>query len=231
MGDKNNTDILSEDSLQLVGLVRDLQDSLYTISRYAELGSSGSLKAISRQADASMALLDSYVLACQAERGQLELELSPISLGAVMYEAQYSLSQLLLGGPETIRIQAKVNQPVMTHSDSLKNVLVTTGLATYELAEGEHKQIQLRSFLTANGNIGVGSFAQDLHINQSELRQALENSQSRIRMPKKSNKSGVSLQIADTLCQALGGGLQFKKVGAYGGLVTILPKSNQLAIL
>lgn len=219
------------DAIQLMDLVRDLQDSLYVIARHAELSLPNSHQAIARQAEASLTILDSYVLACQAERGQLSLELSPVSLGSVMHDAQYDLGKLLINKNKAIEMHPKVSQPVMTHAESLKNILVTTGLAVFEMARTENKRIYLRSFATSSGEVGVGCFVAGLQISRSEIQEVLHANNARVRLPKRSTKSGVSLQIADMLCRVLGSNLQFKKFGTYGGLVTVLPKSDQLAIL
>lgn len=220
-----------DNKIHLVDLVRDLQDSLYVIARHAELSMPDSNQAIARQAETSLAILDSYVLACQAERGQLSLELSPVSLGSVMHDARHDLGQLLINKNKAIEMQTKTTQPVMTHAESLKNILVTTGLSVFEMARTENKKIYLRSFMTKKGEVGVGCFVAGLQVTHSEFQEVLRANDARVRLPKRSTKSGVSLQIADTLCRALGGSLRYKKFGMYGGLVTVLPKSDQLAIL
>lgn len=215
----------------LTSLARDLQSSLYLIARHAEIDNPNSLKNILYQAETSMLLIDSYLLATQTERGQLKLDLSPIAVGSVMHDAKYSLRRVIADKSMPIHLQATVNQPVMTHAESLRSMLVATGMTVSSMGKSAQNPLVIRSFLTANGQVGVGSFMKGLSIKPADLIGVLSDESARVGLPKLSTSSGVSLKIADSLCRALGGSLEVKRLGSFCGFATILPRSDQLAIL
>lgn len=206
-------------------LMRELKLSLYTMARTAELGSTGSLAALQTQAEQSMRLIDSYIMSAQSEYGQQKLVLEPLAIGSVMHEAAQSLRI----SSRTVEIQAKANQPVMTHREALHGLLSSAGQA---VADSTDSQLIFRSFITRGGDVGVGVFAEGVDMTSEDLCSSLQMS-GRAHMPlaRHSARSGVMLVIADSLARALGGSLEVKRMGRLRGLATVLPKSDQLALV
>ena len=227
----NNFLTSESDNRGLGALVRELQSSLYLIARHAELGGDKSLGTIMDSAQASLQIIDGYLVASQVERGQLNLNLEPMAMGSIMHDAKYDLGRTLSNDYQ-VEIQSKVRIPVMTHRDSLRCILVSTGLLIAEVSKSAKRNIVLRSFVTKDGDVGVGVFAPEVSLSPHELSEAIEQGGvSRLALPKHSQTSGISLQIADSLSRALGGRLHAKSLGSLSGLSTILPKSEQLLIV
>lgn len=206
-------------------LMRELKLSLYTMARTAELGNQESLAALQTQAEQSMRLIDSYIMSAQSEYGQQKLSLEPLAIGSVMHEAAHSLRI----SSRTVEIQAKAHVPVMTHREALHGLLSSAGHA---VADASSSQLIFRSYVTKGGDVGVGVFAKELDITAEDLRTCLQMT-GRAHMPlaRHSARSGVMLVIADSLARALGGSLEVKRMGSLRGLATVLPKSEQLALV
>ena len=209
-----------------LALMRELQESLYLIARQAELSAGDSLRLVQHQAEQSMRLIDSYLLSSQAEVGQTKLNFAPYGVGSIMHESAYALRSDV--GCD-VAVSVGVNRPVMTHGELLKNLLSSTGNFIADIVQGE---VVFRSFSAKNGDVGVGVFAENFDLTPTDLREAIESSGfSRMPMARHSLKSGVMLMMAESISRALGGSLTVKRMGKFRGIVTILPPSEQLALV
>jgi hypothetical protein len=207
-----------------LALMRELKLSMYTIARQAELRDEDALESIQAWAEQSMRLIDSYILSAQSEYGQQQLRLEPLAIGSVMHEAAHSLR-----GTSRSIIQANANHPVMTHREALYGMLSSAGQVVAEAAKNE---VIFRSYITSGGDIGVGVFAEDLDLSTKDLKACLQMSgKAHMPLARHSSRSGVMLVIADSLAKALGGSLEVKRMGRLRGLATILPRSEQLALV
>lgn len=209
-----------------LALMRELQESLYLVARQAELGGADSLGLVQRQAEQSLKLINSYLLSSQSEIGQTKLNFAPLGVGSIMHESAYSLRS---DAGCAVSVVVGVNQPVMTHGELLKNLLSSTGSFIADVVQGE---VVFRSFVTRKGDIGVGVFAQNFDLTPTDLRGAITNSgTSRMPMSRHSQKSGVMIMMAESIARALGGSLTVKRMGSFRGIVTMLPRSEQLTLI
>lgn len=221
-----------EHRVQNVGLVgsmtllRELQHAFYEIARQAELAGSGALPDIQARAEQALRLVDSCIISAQVEVGQLQLNLSPYGLGAIMHEAAHELRYVT---GYSIDIRAGANQPVMTHAEMLKNMLYSAGSFMYDSVKSP---VLMRSFAAKNGDVGVGVFAKGFTITPKDLQKARNMSEATyMPMAQHTQRSGVMLLLADALAQSLGSELQVKRLGRYKGFAAVLPKSQQLALV
>lgn len=215
----------------LVALTRELQSSLYLIARHAELNASDSIDIISKAAEGALALIDSYQLAAQVERGQLRLDLMPVAVGSILHDSKYELLRIL-PIEQPVLISANAHLPVMTHPQTLRAMLVASAMSLSQIAQSVNKPIQFRSYTTTKGEPSVGVFVEGAKLTISDLRRALEDqSEMRMKLPKHTSRSGVALSIADTLCSTVGGKLTVRSIGSFSGLATTLPKSEQMALV
>jgi hypothetical protein len=208
----------------------ELKYTLYRLARQAEYQSKISLSEIQREAEQSLRLIDSYLLSSAAEYGQLKLDLEPMAIGSVMHEASMELRNIVELSYDEMCVQTRASQPVMTNRSALHGFLMSVGQIVSEISNAN--QIVMRSFATKNGDIGVGVFAEDIDLSVNDLRTSLDITDVAL-MPfaKHSSKSGVLLKIADGLAVSLGGSLEVKRMGKLYGLTTVLPKSDQLALV
>lgn len=215
----------------LISLTRELQSSLYLIARHAELDATDSLQTISKAAEGALALIDSYQIASQVERGQLRLDLMPVAVGSVLHDSKYELLRILPVG-QTVSIRTDAHQPVMTHPQTLRAMLVASALSLSEAALTASNLIQFRSYISSKGQPSVGVFVEGAKLTTNDLNRALEkHNEMRMKLPKHTSKSGVALSIADTLCSTIGGQLRVKTIGQFSGLATTLPKTEQMAFV
>lgn len=214
----------------LRSLAQELKHPLCIIARQAEAGGEASLDSIQRVAEHSLALIDSYLLTAQTEYGQIALDLTPMGLGSVFHDVSHRLRPLAAVKVSRVVVDNRACQPVMTHRLALTSILVALADIVMH-RDSETPELILRSYKTNKGSIGVGVFSKQ-NITSQDLRRALQL-QGRAQMPmaKLSNRSGVSLAIADGLCRAIGGSLEVKKMGKLTGLATVLPKSDQLVLV
>lgn len=206
--------------MSLRSLAYEIKQPLIRIARASERGHACELESIQQTAEQTLRLIDTYLLSAQADYGQVALDLSPESTGSILYDAAYQLRTI------TPLIDNRNHEPIMTHRAALISVLNMCSSALHDFG----KELTLRSYKTASGGIGVGVFT-DTDLSVSDLRRALDL-QGRAPMTVASfSGSGVSLAIADSLCTAIGGSLTVKRMGSLSGLVTELPRSEQLALV
>lgn len=221
---------LTDQDTSLRSLAYELKQPLIRIARQAELRDSGELGSIQRTAEQALRLVDTYLLSAQAEYGQLSLDLAPESTGSVLYDVSYLLHAETHG--LSLIVDNRAHEPVMTHRPALISILNVFGATLLGLERSNSRaELTLRSYKTRAGAVGVGIFS-DAALTAADLRQALEL-QGRAHMPmaRLSNSSHVSLSLADGLCRAIGGTLEVKHMGRLNGLVTELPRSEQLALV
>lgn len=224
LSDQNNAHASEDMGAGFVALMRELKLSMYEIARTAELADTNSHQAMQRIAEQSMRLIDSYILSARSEYGQIKLDLEPMAIGSVLHEAAHALR-----GDQVVRIEAKANYPVMTHRAALSGLLASAGSV---LQEATSSPLIMRSYVTKRGEVGVGVFAENLDLSAQDLKTSLRLS-GRAHMPlaRHSAGSGVMLVVADGLARALGGTLEVKRMGRFRGLATVLPRSEQLALV
>jgi len=220
---------LSQNRSNLTGsmtLLRELQHAFYEIARQAELGSTDSLTKVQLRSEQALRLVDSCIISTQVEIGQLQLNLSPYGVGSIMHETAH---ELRLATGYSVGVHAGINQPVMTNAEMLKNMLYSAGNFIYDSVK---TPVQLRSFSTKSGGVGVGVFAKNFTITPNDFRSALIASE-RTYMPlsQHSQRSGVMLLLADAIARSLGSELQVKRLGNHKGFAVILPKSQQLSLV
>lgn len=122
----------------------------------------------------------------------------------------------------------------MTHRPALTSLVAIFANTVLSFAGDTplmRKQLILRGYKTREGKLGIGVFS-DQPINETDLLQALALSgEAHMPLSRLSHASHVSLAIADSLCAAIGGAMKVKRMGKLSGLVTELPRSEQLALI
>lgn len=219
-------DFVNEDVQQFdgktVALLRELKISLYEMARIAETEKSSTQS----NAEGMMRLIDSYITACQTVYGQQTLTYAPLALGSAMYDVAAELRQEQ-GQRLTVEPRAQVS--VASHLRTLNGMLHSF---IYAMRDITASPLVLRSYMSNDRSVGVGVFAKNVDLTNKELTQALQTVGS-VSMPMATQTagSGVMLVIADQLAAALGGKLEVKRLGPLRGFATVVPKSEQLALL
>jgi hypothetical protein len=215
----------------LRSLAAELKHPLYLIARYAELQDTENLKSILDIAEGALSLIDDFLLVARAEYGQVQFDLEPIGTGSILADAANKMRPLAAG--TEMLIKNDVHEPVMTHQAAILSGLVSCAQVMNEVQAGnnKYKSLVFRGFKTAEGRSGIGVFGPS-PISAHDVRRAL-SLRGRAHMPlaKISQKGATSLAIADGLFRAVGGTLEVRKMDNLKGLSTLLPKSEQLALI
>lgn len=221
----------------LRALTYELKQPLIRIARQAEAADTAALAAIQQTAEQTLRLIDSYLLTAQTEYGQLSLDLSPVSTGAIMYETLQSMESQMAGQNISLVIDNRAQEPVMTHKPALSAILQVFGRTLLDLqkvnrlSSSAQPEVILRSYKTRRGAVGIGMFS-TAPLVQSDVSQALELlGKAHLPLGRAGSSAHVSLAIADGLCRAIGGALYVKHMGKLNGLVTELPRSEQLSLV
>lgn len=207
-------------------LLKELQLMYYEVAREAELASPKSLAKIQSLAEQSLRLIDSFIIANQVEIGQLELELSPLGMGSIMHQVMSEVRPVV--SSEIVSV-AGVNAAVMTNRELLSSFLGSLIMFT---ADASKYPLSIRSFVSSNGDVGIGVFARDLTITSRELDKALSSAGlSHMPFARHSSKSGYLVVLAERLASSLGGKLYVKRLGRWRGFATTLPQSQQMSLM
>ncbi len=216
----------------LRALAYELKHPLIRIARQAELGRPDDYPDIQQAAEQALMLIDGYLLHAQTEYGQIALDLSPTSVGSVLYDASTLMHQQAVLHNASFEIDNRTSDLVMTHRTALNSIMSAFGSMLIGFnTDKNHQRIVLRGYRTRAGKLGIGMFS-NINLSQIDLQRALQL-QGNAHMPlsKLSSSAHVSLSIADGLCRAIGGALQVKHMGKLSGLATELPRSEQLALV
>lgn len=209
----------------------ELKQPLIRIARQAELADETAFEAIQSTAEQSLQLIDSYLLTAQTEYGQAALDLSPINAGSILYDTLHQLRGQAALRDVKLVLDSRTHESVMSHQPALSSILNVFGATLFGLRrDSKTLEVILRSYKTRAGKIGVGLFS-TVPLSQADVRLAL-NLQGRAHMSlARVGNTHIPLAIADELCRAIGSTLQVKRMGSLSGLVTELPRSEQLSFL
>lgn len=224
-----------------LSLAEGLKLPLQHIARQAELGllgnqRGGQLAYIQTSADATLQLLDSYLLS-------LRLSLEPderfaveqVCVPAVLYETRQQLAAT--AKQYGVELEVYVNgryEPVMAHAHALQMALVSLGRALIEALPAMGTQ-QLRLQLAAHRSkygIVAGMYCDAEELTPEVLRRAHEL-HGRVRQPlvSLSPASGAGLFVADAILQAMSSRLRVGRFQKQPGFAITLPPSKQLALV
>jgi len=217
-------------------LADELKLPLTQIARTAELAelgqSANSLRDIETTAANALHLIDGYLLVT-ALGHQPQLDLTPVSVTATLYDVAQDLQRLskLYDTDINIRVKGSMGQ-VMAHAAGLRAALA--GLA-YTLLTGGLKGPKQTITLLAQPDkqgIAAGVVSSYAHVTAEDL-QAARVLYGRADQPAGgiTQNSGVGLYLADNLFAAMESPLRVIKSGRQTGLAATLSISQQLALL
>lgn len=230
-GDDKHVEQAVDDLYCMRALALELKSPLINIARQSELADVRDFAEIQHTAEQALTLIDSYLLSAQADHGQLSLNLEPVSLGSVLYDASVQLSRVAKKQALDLVIDDRAHDPVMTNRGALVAVLAAFGQILMSSAGIRRSELVLRSYRTSSGELGVGVFA-DVNLSENDLRQEIELQRaSQMPIARVSNRAHASMVIAENLCSAMGGNMTVKKMGRLKGFGTLLPRSEQLSFV
>ena len=124
MKDIHNT--VGADQYLLKSIAEELRLPLVQISRLAELSQASkydfasNIRSIESSADLAIQLLESFILGVEFSDRQREIELSPITIGAVMNDVAHQLHRLASQNDYDIELSIKSAHPIMGNYEAIK---------------------------------------------------------------------------------------------------------------
>ncbi len=224
----------------LLSVVEQLKLPLINIARYAELANyqSGSVdfNTISITADATLQLLDSYILGIQLAGQEAELfEIEPVSVSSVLYDTGHQLEPIAkaYGVQLDLHIDGKYG-PVMAHRRGLQAALVSLGYTLVEALpamEAPQQRLELSAHRCRYG-IVAGLYCETEQITTQALRLG-KQLYGRARQPlgEISHTSGAGIFVADALLQGMKSQLTVSHHRKMQGLGAVLPLNPQLQFI
>ena len=220
----------------LAALVEELKLPLVQIVHKSQLarltGDIEELKEVEVTAQASLKLLDSYLLTTQSLLSQQQLDLQPVSVDATMHDAVHYLSDIarLYDCELSVKTSRRLGL-VMAHPDGLRAALIAL---TYSLiTSSQSKNKIILDAHSKEGGIEAGVFNQQIPLKQSALQQA-KKLYGRAKQPfaSVSHSSGAGIYIAEYLFEAMAGSnLLAKQKNQNFGLCSVMVRSHQLSLL
>lgn len=229
--------ILSQDEFSALRVVaEDLKTPLLRILSQLELNrinQTNNTIDIETIADATLKLLDSYILSVQTHSNQLKLPLEPISAQAIIYDCQNHLSKLAqLQGVDMVFNFRRGVGLVMANYQALFSI--TMGLMysfLYNAVPSTKQPIVLALRRNAEG-VGVGIFSNNCDITASSLQKLRQlKGIARQLSPDFMHGSSAGILIADRLCSSQGIELKTARYKKMSGFSFNLLPSRQLALI
>lgn len=214
-----------------VALAEQLKSSLLQITKLAEQSNTAPAEQIILLSQHSLRVIDAYTLG----HDQARLPLEPLTAASVLYDAAEVLDPLARQLGYTLLVDAHgIHQPVLTHRQTLKDMLVllATGLMqTADEAVTKNPKLVLATHRSRQGTV-VGAFCESQELNQTALTMA-ERLGSNVHQPTPvlSASGGAALAIAMQLSQRLEIPLKARTHGGLRGVGSLLSPSNQLSLV
>ena len=224
----------------LLSVIEQLKLPLMNIARHAELSNLGDrpvdLDAIRVTADATLQLLDSYILGIQLAGQNVEqFEIEPVSISSVLYDAGNQLQPIAkaYGVQLDLHINGKYG-PVMANRYGLQAALVSLGYSLVEALPAMEVP-QLRLELSAHRcryGIVAGLYCETEKVTTQALRLGRQL-YGRARQPLGdiSHTSAAGIFVADAILQGMKSQLTVSHHRKMHGLGAVLPQNPQLQFI
>lgn len=222
----------------LLSVVEELKLPLLQIARQAELGQAGqkaNLGLIRSSAGTALDLLDNYALGVRLALEPDDLEVEPVSVSSVLYDAGQQLDAMAksYGVGLELNVAGRFG-PVLAHRRGLQAALTSLGAALIEaLPAQESTQLKLH-LATHRSRYGIvaGLYADTQQLSREALARGRQL-QRRSRQPLTglTHTSGAGVFVADTILQSMHLHLRPSRHHNLYGLGTVLKSNNQLHLV
>lgn len=216
-------------------IAHELRMPLLKIARLSELQQSSrqpSLEAIEVIADSVLKLLDSYLITTRYTNEQIQLELEPVSLSAVMYDVAQYLDRLSRAQNCEIRLKVQKNSGlVLAHHQGIKAAFLSLCYAFLHSTDHTKKAIiSLEAHRTQN-KVVAGVLCNDLHIEKSAFNKGQQLYGRAYQSIKDIPTNGAGYFIAANLFETMTVPLQFIHSTRRFGVMGTFHSSSQLNLL
>lgn len=232
---------ISSNHILLKSVAEELRLPLVQISRLSESKNDdkqtiiGNLKIIESSADLALQLLESYILGLDYNDGQKQIELSPITMGAVFNDVAHQVHKIANQNNCDIELEIKNTHPIMGNYEAIKlafinianSILVSTD--TNEIKE--RRSMTLSVFSKGPKNF-AGIYTNNLNITRSSWeRSLLMFEKSRQKMPNFSANNCSGFYVAHNILETMSSTLIPSKHNGMRGLAADFKLSHQMQLV
>lgn len=222
----------------LLNVADHLKLPLQQIARRAEVAmatGSADLPAIQTAADNALRLIDSYALGVRLSMEPELLQLEPVSVSSVLYDAGQELDALAKSYGVTLELSIKGRYgPVLAHREGLQSALVSLGSALIEaLPALESRQLKLQ-LATHRSRYGIvaGLYGDTKQFTAKALQKGrVLQGDSRQPLTNLSHTSGAGIFVADAILRAMDLNLTASRHAGLYGFGTVLQSNHQLQLV
>lgn len=222
----------------LLNVVEQLKVPFLQIARQAEFGQIGGpieLQDICSTADNAIRLLDSYAMGVRLSLFPQQLELEPLSIASVLYDAGQQLDSYAKSYGVVLEVNVPRGfGPVLAHRQGLQAALVSLGTALIEALpalESQQMKLQLATHHSRYG-IVAGLYTDTKELKSETLIRGRQlQGQARQPLAGLSHHNGAGIFVADAILQAMQLQLKVSRHHCLYGLGTVLQLSDQLQLV
>lgn len=232
------------DDRLLAALAEHIKLPLMQIARRSELArlepeteTHDHIAAIELTADTALRLLDSYLLSRKLALLD-NVEIEPVSVGAVLESAAHSLSKLAEEAHTDLEIHLSGRfEPVLAHKHALEAALVSLGYVLIEAQQSLASDPTKRHSIMLGAHRGKTGIVTGLYTNMEQLSQQMLKrghslyGRARIAMPELSIDSGAGVFVAEALLDSMSSKLRVSRYRTLSGLATTLTATRQLELI
>lgn len=236
-GDNRGDSGLEREEL-LRALAEQLKLPLLHISQAVELARMGKktdLGQIEAVADMGLRLVDSYVMSAQLSDGQLDLNLEPVSVASVLYEAAEKLEGIAREYKCIIDVDLGGRYgPVMADRKGLEAAVTSLGYSFIE-AQAQHGVDKPRLVLAARRSgqgIVTGAYGDHKELTSDMFRRAkLMKGRARQPLPPLGHGPSAGIFVAAALLNSMSSGLRVTRFHHLTGLAATLKTNSQMTLV
>lgn len=222
----------------LLSVAEELKLPLLQIARRAEqaqLDGQIDLAGLQTTADTALRLLDNYALGVRLNLEPQQLDIEPVSVSSVLYDASQQLDSFAknYGVDLELNVAGRYGT-VMAHRQGLQSALVSLGAALIEALpalEDTQLKLQLASHRSRYG-IVAGLYTDAEQVTNLALKRGRRlQGHSRQPLINLSHTSGAGVFVADTILRAMQLRLRASRHHRLYGLGTVLQPNNQMQLV
>jgi light-regulated signal transduction histidine kinase (bacteriophytochrome) len=232
---------INSNQFLLKSVAEELRLPLVQISRLAELSrssysdSSDEMKTIESSADLALQLLESYILGVELGDKQKEIELSPITIGAVMNDVAHQVYRIANQNNCDIELLIKTSKPIMGNYEAIKmaylNIAHSIILANSSIGNTKRKSVIFAVYGRGPKNM-AGVYGNDIQINKTSWEKSMSIFyKTRQKIPEFSSINASGFFVASSILDSMSLSLNPSKYKGRKGLVAGFPLSQQLSLI
>jgi signal transduction histidine kinase len=192
------------------------------------------LEMIDLTSQAALQLVDGYLLSMQVLRGQLKLELEPVSLASLLEEVRHRLADYAAahGCKIELEVQGRYG-PVMAHKRALESALLNLAYSFVEVSQAEDTAADIHLVVRKTaGGVSAGMYSAIESLSNDMLARA-RRLYGRARQPLSAlgPNAGAGFFVADTLLGSMASHVQAARYHAMPGLSATFVQSRQLSLI